>query len=494
MRNRLGLLLSVAVLALLAWMTGADAAPPARRHVLVISVDGMKPEYLLDPKYAQVRIPALRRLLAEGSHARALQPVLPSVTYPNHTTMVTGVRPLLHGIGSNKRNDWRGKHVGEWFWYAREIQARTIWQAVREAGGTVATLEWPVTVGAAVDFNIPQYWRYGYPDDLRILNALSTPPDLLARGNPRLPGEGEPRLGKVEAALAYDECIARCAAHLLETSKPTLTMVGLAALDEAQHEHGPGSPEALATLERLDAIIGALVQKVHPGASSTERYAIVVLSDHGFAPVSRSLNMRVLLKKEGLDDEVLSSPICGFNPFYLRRSAGPAAAMLLRAFLERQVQDKSLGLARLWSRADLDAQGAFPGAIMALESQDGTMFGSNVDGPVVTMRPEKGSHGYDPNRPDQQASLLVAGDGIRPGVVLPQARMIDVAPTLAALLGVSMPGVEGRALSEFLAEGAIRARADHPASRHMMQSPGLGRRGTPQRNVTPETHAKGLQR
>ena len=151
-------------------------------------------------------------------------------------------------------------------------------------------------------------------------------------------------------------------------------------------------------------------------------------------------------------------------------------------------------MARLWTRADLDAHGAFPGAIIALESKDQAMFGSNTEGAIVTKRPEKGSHGYDPNRPDQQASLLLAGDGIRPGVVLPKARMVDVAPTLAALLGVSMPGVKGRALSEFLAEGVTHAGAISPAGRHRIQAPGSHRRGAPQDNVTPETHAKGLQR
>jgi hypothetical protein len=137
-----GCFCTVVLLALLRSTVG-DAAP-----VLMISVDGMKPEYVLEARASGLKIPFLRRLAAEGAYAEGVMGVWPTVTYPSHTTLVTGVAPAEHGIYSNLEFDPYQRFKDSWFWYARQVRVPTLWQAAHAQGITTASIGWPVTVGA----------------------------------------------------------------------------------------------------------------------------------------------------------------------------------------------------------------------------------------------------------------------------------------------------------------------------------------------------------
>ncbi len=145
---------------LLLWAAAANSAAAA--SVLMISIDGMKPEYVLQADAHGLKIPFLRSMLRDGVHAAGVTGVWPTVTYPSHTTLLTGVSPSLHGILDNVQFDPRRTFDGAWYWYADEIKARTLWQAAHEAGLSTASVGWPVSVAAkGVDTLIPEYWRSG---------------------------------------------------------------------------------------------------------------------------------------------------------------------------------------------------------------------------------------------------------------------------------------------------------------------------------------------
>src|ERR1700761_9406491 len=149
----------------------AQAAP-----VLMISIDGLRPGDVLDADARGFTAPALKKLVAEGVYANGVRNALPTVTYPNHTTLITGVWPARHGIANNPTFDPLQKNMGGWYWYAEDIKTGTLWDAVHQAHGKVASLSWPVSVGAAsIDFDLPEYWRANNPEDLKLVRALATP-------------------------------------------------------------------------------------------------------------------------------------------------------------------------------------------------------------------------------------------------------------------------------------------------------------------------------
>ncbi len=204
------------------------AAPgrPAAASVLMISVDGMKPEYVTQADAHGLKIPFLRSLMADGSYAQAVVGVWPTVTYPSHTTLVTGVSPAEHGIYNNLEFDPRHKFAESWFWYAHQIRVPTLWQAAHRAGLATASVGWPVScrrhrcgffdppsTGA---FFIPQ--RTSTRRDRHLMAALSRPEGMLQDMQESL----GPYLMGNDTSREADEIKTRFAADILVRRKPPL--------------------------------------------------------------------------------------------------------------------------------------------------------------------------------------------------------------------------------------------------------------------------------
>jgi len=259
-----------------ALFAAAASAQPSTPIVLMISIDGLRPDYVTAADKHGLKIPALRRFVAEGAFAEGVQGVMPTVTYPSHTTLITGVWPAKHGILANTIFDPLRMGQTAWYWYSEDIRASTLWDVAASAGWTTASIQWPVSVGARVTWNIPEYWRANTSEDAKLLRALSTP-GLLA--------ELEAELGPYPRALEVedDEARGRFAVRVLEKKRPALLTLHLLALDHTQHETRPFSAETFAVLERLDAVVGKLretAERLAPG-----RAFVAIVSDHGFAGV-----------------------------------------------------------------------------------------------------------------------------------------------------------------------------------------------------------------
>src|SRR5580692_7484076 len=281
-----GLLGWAAVFFFAAGTRAQEQAPPL---LVMISVDGMRPDYITEADSHGAKIPNLRRFLKEGTYAEGVVGVVPTVTYPSHTTLVTGVWPAKHGILANATFDPLQQNQGGWYWYTEDIRVPTLWDAAARAGRTTASIQWPVTVGAHITWDIPEFWRASTPDDAKLLRAASTP-GLLVEAQAEL---GEYR-GGIDTSIESDELRARFTQWILEKKRPALLTLHLSALDHIEHETGPFSPEAIAVLEIIDATIGrirATAEKLVP-----DRTYIAVVSDHGFVRTDAQLNLFPLFR------------------------------------------------------------------------------------------------------------------------------------------------------------------------------------------------------
>src|SRR5579872_3676242 len=112
------------------WAAAWLAAAPASAHpVLMISIDGLRPADVLDAQKLGIVLPHMNEFLEKVSHATAVRNALPTVTYPNHTTLITGVWPSLHGIAANATFDPLRKNMGGYYWYYNDIKVPTLWSA-----------------------------------------------------------------------------------------------------------------------------------------------------------------------------------------------------------------------------------------------------------------------------------------------------------------------------------------------------------------------------
>lgn len=408
--------------------------------VVLISIDGLRPDYVLEADRHGLRIPTLRRLLAESTYATGVRGVAPTLTYPSHVTLVTGAAPARHGVHSNKTFDPLGLNMKGWYWYAEDVRVPALWELVK----TSANVHWPVTVGArGITWNVPQYWRSGLPDDRKLLRVFSTPGLLDA-----LESEvGVPYADGINELLSGDENRARFAARLIATRQPDFATVYFAAFDHEQHASGPFSPRSLATLEKLDSILGGLLASIPP------QYVICVVSDHGFTACDTALNLGVALREAGLiecgpGDRVKSWKAMAWD------AGGCAAVMVndpavlpqVQALLLELAEDPANGISRVMGRAELDATGAFPEAAFVVTLKPNFYADTRLSGDLVRPGDDPGMHGHWPDLADMNAAFFLRGPGIARGRSLGVIDMRAIAPTLARLLGVRLPGAEVEAL------------------------------------------------
>src|SRR5690606_24714638 len=149
-----------------------QAAAQHARHVVLITIDGFRPDFYLDESWGAVNLQQLRDA---GTCAKGVTGIFPTVTFPSHTTLVTGERPAEHGIYYNTVFEPNGPSAN-WHWHFDAIKCRTLWHAVRDAGLTSGAVLWPVSAGAPIDHNIPDIWALGTSDRLEITGRYANPP------------------------------------------------------------------------------------------------------------------------------------------------------------------------------------------------------------------------------------------------------------------------------------------------------------------------------
>lgn len=411
--------------------TGASHA----RHVLVISVDGMRPDSYTNP-IPDSKIPNLLRLKREGSYAEAVEGVYPTLTYPSHTTLVTGCLPAQHGIYTNLSSRVAGKNAGDWFWFAKSIRSTTLWDEARRHGLTTASVAWPVTAGAAIDWDVPEIWN---PAEGMVIDPLYVAKFM----NPVFGLQLMGAIGTPTPGMDSDVLRTRIAKYVITEHKPDLVLVHLVDLDATQHAAGPRTPQAAAALTNIDRHIGQILAFVKQ-AGLAERTDVFIVSDHGFMPVRRVIEPNVLLVKAGLLDADASGNITGGRidtvanggSFFIYWPGSENLRAEVRRALEPLLNQK-LVWAVLGPGALKDL-GADPNAQLALDAPSDAMFGGAARGELV--RPVfGGDHGYLPFRQGLASSFIAWGPDIKPGVDLHRIRMIQIAPTILKAMGISDP-------------------------------------------------------
>lgn len=442
------------LVALIALLIGlAFAAPAFASPVLLISIDGLRPGDVSDAPQRGLKVLNLRRFLTDGSYATGVRGVLPTVTYPSHTTLITGASPARHGVFSNTTFDPMQVNYGGWYWFASDIRVPTLWQAAAAGGLSVGNVHWPVSVGAkGITWNLPQIWRSGHADDAKMLAALATPgliPELEA-------ATGETYAQGIDETIEGDENRGRFAVSLIARHKPQFATVYLTGLDHQQHADGPGTPPAHAVLERIDAIVGALIaaeRKVHPDA------VIAVVSDHGFAPIAHETNLFRAFIDAGLITldpagkvkgwEAMPWPSGGSVAVVLARPDDAALQVKVSGVLGQLKADPANGIAAIAGKSEITQMRGNPAANFFVDFQPGYSAGGFADagGGIDAPSHNKGTHGYFPASDAMQSMFMMVGPKIPQGHSLGPIDMRSIAPTLAAIMHVRLRGAELPALT-----------------------------------------------
>jgi arylsulfatase A-like enzyme len=372
----------------------------AAQPLVVISIDGLDNRYLGQADQMGLKIPTLRRLMREGQYSRGVIGVVPTITWPSHTTIITGADPVVHGILSN----WRPP--GDRFLDYSQIKCPTLIGAAHQAGLTVAAITWPVTVNAPVDWNLPEFFaaRRGGSMDLRSIESKSNPPDLVKKIAADYPSFAQQWMDDRTRTLA--------ALWILQHEKPRLMLLHLVDLDSEEHDNAPFTRESFAILERTDELIGRIADALPPGT------VLAIVSDHGFERVDKIVNVKSMVPEVTQAGSLLLAP-----------DEKTAAA------LRDLKKDPKYGIGREIPKEEFLS---FPSTLnrnpaAVFESADGVMFGNTQNGDRTAKPAETGNHGHWPMR--YRAVYVLWGSGIS-HEVLPEFSMKDIAGRFANVLGI----------------------------------------------------------
>lgn len=425
--------------------------------VLMISIDGMNPEYVTEAQARGLKTPNLRRFMTEGAYATGVRGVAPSVSWPSAASLMTGTPPNRHGVLNNERFEPtdRNRPAGIYY-FAADIRTDTLWDAADRANLVTANVDQLGSVGSrSVRYDIPRYepsaW---YPETLKALEATASPPGLLTD----LQGKLGRYTGIDFETRDYDAVRTRFAIEILRRYKPQFMTVHLSGVDVEAHEHGPFSPQSLKAAEAIDDLVGQL----RAAALANDPDAVVaVVSDHGQAPATRTLSLRTAFVQAGL---ITLAPTTPGRPvqivdwkadvwrstgaaIMLRDPADTATRDKVRALLKALAADPANGVSRILEGAEIEATGGFKGAAFVLDMKSGVTVGGDLIGDLRRDRPKPvGVHGYLPDNPQMNAAFFIAGRGVAAGRNLGQVDMLQIAPTLAQVLGVRLKDAQARPL------------------------------------------------
>jgi len=422
------------------------------KRVVLVSMDGLMPNNYLSPDIHGLKIPTLRWMAAQGAFSDGVKSVYPTVTYPSHTSMVTGVNPGRHGIVGNRTFDPLDNDLESWHWYAEEIKTPTIWQVAEEQGLKTGIVHWPVTLGAKVSYLLPEFWRAKNVQDQKLMRVVSTR-NLL---NDVAASHADFWTRYVPPNVS-DDSLTDVALHILATGKPHLLLLHLVEVDGAQHRHGIDSAEARSAIETDDRQLARIYKELSRSGLYAET-AVVVVSDHGFRKTTKMVRPCTLLREAGLVTVNDKGTITGWKAsvqansgqayVYLQDPADHVTREIVRALFAEKRQDPANGIGRVYEADEIRKLGGDPSALLGLEAAvDGDFqFGPGCVGDYVAPPAYHATHGYDPDRPEMRASLLITGPGIPRGHIV-NARLIDIAPTIAGWLKLPMSGFDGKPLA-----------------------------------------------
>jgi predicted AlkP superfamily pyrophosphatase or phosphodiesterase len=438
---------------------GSPASPagdlaPKDRLVVLISVDGLPADYFRDPR---IHMPTMRRLAEEGASAEGMRCSFPTVTWPNHTTLVTGVPPARHGVLSNSYFDRSaGKLVpllpDPLFDKDQIVQAPTIYDVAHEAGLKTAGIIWPATRNArTLDWTVPDCGTKELWDKYATASWME---ELRAEG---IPVDQQESWCKSNAGVQRDWMYARAAAQVIRRHRPNLVLLHLVEVDHVEHAKGPRTPDAAWAASQADDRVRDVVEAIG-AAGLQDRATVFVVSDHGFFGYTKTIFPNVALRKAGLitmDGEKIASRRAIAVP-----AGGAALVYILDASRRAEIREQLTGMfsglegvravlepkdfAR-WGMTTPEADPRMGDLVIA--AKEGYSFSDTTAGDeLMTEGPLKGTHGTLPDDPKLYATFIAWGAGIRRGARLPVTDSVNVAPTLARLLGLDLGRVDGRPL------------------------------------------------
>lgn len=399
--------------------------------------------------------PNMKQFLKEASYSTEVSSVYPSITYPAHTSIVTGHYPCAHGIVNNTKLQLLMEKP-DWFWKRKAVKKPVLYEEAEKHGLRTAALLWPATGGAHISYNLPEIlpnrpWQNQISVSM-FNGTVSYELDLNRRFGYMREGVKQPQL---------DNFVHASMLHTIKTYRPNLILAHMTDVDTNRHLHGVDSPEAKAALWRHDIRVGELIALLKE-EGIYDRTALFILGDHSQVDVQNVLYPNYWLRAKGLirekkgrikDVKAYAHNCDGSCYIYAAKGLNEEERKQVVQAVRELKEQFPKAVRRIYARSEARAMGADGRCACMLEAGEGWYFLDEMD--VLTAKAEpgngrphmmKGIHGYHPDLPNYRTIFIASGCGIRKNVRIGRMSLVDEGPTIAALLGLSLGETAGSVL------------------------------------------------
>jgi len=426
------------------------------KKLIVLSADAMVYE---DLELLQT-LPNFKRLMSNCSMIKKVRTIYPTITYPAHTSIMTGAYPNKHGITGNFVFSTQLKNK-PWLWFNDAVKTDDIFTAAKVKGLTTAAVFWPVTGNHKdIDYLIDEYWTQGEGDNLtEAFRRSGSNEDVLKIIKKNAP------LMKERKHPMCDEFIIYCACDMIRDFKPDLLMIHPANIDAYRHEKGVFNDSVKAGVIETDNFIGQLINATKM-VGIYEETNFVLISDHGQIDIKRAVHPNVIFAENKLLSVDGEGRIAGWNAVCI--SGGASALIYLKDKNNKEIYEKTYyllksmrddgiyGISEVFTEQEINEKEHLGGDFaFAIETDNYTSFGDNTTGPISTAlnnddyRFGKGTHGHLPDK-GPQPIFVAKGPDFKENVILEWGLIVDEAPTFAKVLGLELPNADGKPIDAII--------------------------------------------
>lgn len=404
-------------------------------------------------------LPNFKRLWERAAKCAHVQSVYPSITYPAHVSIVTGKKPVHHRVINNTRLQPK-RPTPDWIWQRKFIKGTTLYDEALKKGWKVAALLWPVTARSSITYNLPEIFANRFWQNQVMVSAYNGSAfyemNLYRKFGHMIDGIRQP---------ALDNFVHASALYTIRHYNPEMVLIHFTDVDTNRHIYGVDHPRVTEALNRHDKRLGELMDALED-TGDMNKTTVVILGDHCQYQTERVVYFNYLLKKAGFlkakgdvitDYTYISKNCDGCTYIYEnpKKKATKRDFKRLTALLEKCKKNPVCGVDRIFTGKEAGALGADHKCVYLIEAKAPVFYLDachTLTEPVEEMKKGKmrAVHGYLPDKPDYETFFMAFGYGVKEGVELPSMHLYDEGPTLAKIIGVTLPGADGRCFDEIL--------------------------------------------
>ncbi len=416
--------------------------------LIIISLDALG--YCDEETYKN--LPFLKSIIEKGTWIRKVESIYPTLTYPIHSTIVTGRYPIEHGVDNNLLVQPEKKAM-DWYWDHDYISGDTILKNAHKKGLKIAAFSWPVSAKADIEFNVPEVSPNPvgtYIDHLKENGSGEYIEELQSVFGP---------FNSCDSQKKKDEWMANATAYTFEKHQPDITFLHLIDVDHQKHVYGSTHFAITDAIKELDDRLKRMFEKISK-VKNLDEINIMLLSDHSQIDTAYPIRLNKVLADMDLvnvnEDGTVKEDwqayflTCGGSTALYTKEDNPK---LVEEIKEKIESLNIEGIDQIFTTEEISDLKSSDRAKLWIEAKEGYVFDADARDFIESRDKEpgpRGNHGFLPSKEKNLAIAIFKGPAFKESKIIENEKIVDIAPTINKIYDLEIKNMSGSVINECL--------------------------------------------